>query len=982
MTPEQWQRIRPVLETAIDLDPARRAAFLDEACSDSTMRREVELLLASHEQAGSRALNPDMGLPVELGEEFSFRLQPGKRIGVYEVIEEIAQGGMGAVYRAVRADGQYKQEVALKIIRADLAGVGAATRFKNERQILARLDHPNIAKILDGGTTNDGIPYFVMELINGLPITEYCDAHKLPIEERLRIFRTVCGAVHYAHQHLVIHRDLKPGNILITPEGVPKLLDFGIAKILDPSLLPENATMTAAGLWMMTPEYASPEQFLGGPVTTTTDVYSLGLVLYEALTGHRAYQFATPLPHEIARVVLETDPEKPSTALFRQESFPAGPELTPELVSGLRGESPEKLRRRLAGDLDNIVLKAVRKEAAGRYTSADQFSEDIRRYLEGLPVQARKSTVAYRCRKYVSRHKIGVGAAALISVSLVGGIALTLREARIARANESRAERRFNDVRELANALMFDIHDAIQDLPGSTAARKLLVAKALQYLDSLNQESAGNTALQRELATAYKRIGDVQGYPFRANLGDTPGALSSYEKNLAIREGLNASNSWNVADAVGWAEAHRLMAEMQIVSNDAAKALENSRTAVSIAEQSDRRAPNNFQVLSELCIDYEVEADVLSGTFNAANMGDNSAAFPLRRKVVEVTERLVQLKPDDLRVKRRMAVVITRMGDQLLLDGQWREALPLYAEAEKKFKSLRELQPENRNTMADMHGIYTRLQQVKEMAGDAAGALAINRASLEITKALNVADPKDANNRLGLGEDYGNLADSLRKTGKTAEARLAVREGLAILAPLVAASPKNTEFRGMQAAVYVSAGDADAEAKAYGKALKNYGEALAILSQVQAADSANVDVRLRIAAICNSVARMQARLGDFAASTMTYRKALDLAKDEATAAHPNAQALYSTADSYTGLGELEMNLATDQKRTGQERLAHWETAQSALEHSMTVWGQIKEPALTSPDGLDAIPVETVTRDLERCKKALAEFALEKSPAQR
>jgi eukaryotic-like serine/threonine-protein kinase len=981
MTPEQWQRIRPVLESAIELDPASRSAFLDQACNDAAMRREIESLLVSHEQAGSGALDPDSGLQVDVGEEFSFRLAAGTRIGVYEVIDEIAQGGMGAVYRAVRADGQYKQEVALKIVRAELAGEGTATRFKNERQILARLDHPHIAKILDGGTS-EGVPYFVMELIDGVPITEYCDRHKLPIEERLRIFRMVCAAVHYAHQHLVIHRDLKPGNILITPDGVPKLLDFGIAKILDPSLLPENAAMTAAGLWMMTPEYASPEQFVGGAITTATDVYSLGLVLYETLTGHRAYQFATPLPHEIARVVLETEPEKPSTALLRHESCETGRGLTPEVVSGLRGESPEKLRRRLAGDLDNIVLKAIRKEAGERYTSADQLSEDIRRYLEGLPVLARNSTVGYRCRKYVLRHKAGVAAAALIFVSLVTGIALTLREAHIARANESRAERRFNDVRELANALMFDIHDAIQDLPGSTTARKLLVAKALQYLDSLNQESAENPGLQRELATAYKRIGDVQGYPYRANLGDTPGALNSYGKNLAIRQSLYAANSGNVADAVGLAEAHRLMAELQTVSNEAAKALENSRAAVGIAEQAERRAPNNFEVLSELSIDYEVEADVLSGTFNAANLGDNSAAFPLRKKVVDVAEHLVRLKPDDVKVQRRMAVATIRMGDQLLLDGRWREALPLYTDAEKKLKSLRALQPENRNAIADMHGIYTRLQQVKQMAGDGAGALAINRASLEITKALNIADPKDANNRLALGQDYGNLADSLRRTGKLREARLAVRDGLAILATLVAASPKNTEFRGMQAAVYVSGGDAYAAAQDYGAALKNYREALSILSQVESADSANVDVRLRIAGVCNSIARMQVRLGDFEAATVTYRRALDLAKNEATAAQPNEQALYSTADSYAGLGELEMSLAIDSKRTERERMEHWQKAESALEHSMRVWSQIKEPALTSPDGLDAIPVETVARNLERCKEAVAEFESRKASAQR
>ncbi|HVH71412.1 MAG TPA: serine/threonine-protein kinase, partial [Candidatus Dormibacteraeota bacterium] len=452
----------------------------------------------------------------------------------------------GAVYRAIRADGQYKQQVALKIVREDLGAEVTPTRFRNERQILASLDHPNIAKILDGGSTAEGLPYFVMELIDGLPITDYCDEHKLAIDVRLKIFRTVCSAVHYAHQHLVIHRDLKPSNILVTAEGTPKLLDFGIAKILDPALVPENVTMTAAGLWMMTPEYASPEQFRGEPITTATDVYALGLVLYELLTGHRAYRFPSRMPHEIARAVLDTDPEKPSTAIRRtppaREEKPGKVPLTPELVSGLRSDSPDKLRHRLAGDLDNIVLKAIAKEPRERYSSAEQLSEDIRRHLEHLPVLARKSTVAYRCRKYVLRHKIGVAAAALVFLSLLTGIVLTLREARIARASQLRAEQRFNDVRKLANSLMFEIHDGIRNLPGSTPVRELLVTRALQYLDSLSQEAGGDSSLQRELASAYERVGDLQWSSDFANQGDSSGALRSHHKALAIREALAAAH--------------------------------------------------------------------------------------------------------------------------------------------------------------------------------------------------------------------------------------------------------------------------------------------------------------------------------------------------------------------------------------------------------------------------------------------------------
>jgi serine/threonine protein kinase len=311
---------------------------------------------------------------------------------------------------------------------------------------------------------------------------------------------------------------------LINAEGVPKLLDFGIAKILDPDVRPENATLTAAGRWLMTPEYASPEQLRGEAITTATDVYALGLVLYQLFARRQAYRLESHMPHEMARAVIESEPEKPSAAIRR---------VGPELVGRWRGDSPEKWQRRLAGDLDNIVMKAIRKEPRERYSSVDQLSEDLWRHLEGLPVTARKSTVGYRCRKFVSRHKAGVTAAALVLLSLVSGIAVTLREARIARANENRAEK--PDVRKLANSLIFEIHDSIKDLAGGTPTRKLLVERALEYLDSLAREAGGDRSLQLELASAYGRVGDVQGSADYANLGDTPGALASYRKGWQSR---------------------------------------------------------------------------------------------------------------------------------------------------------------------------------------------------------------------------------------------------------------------------------------------------------------------------------------------------------------------------------------------------------------------------------------------------------------
>jgi eukaryotic-like serine/threonine-protein kinase len=311
MTPERWQQIREVFDRAVSLEAGDRLAYLDTACGpDSELRREVESLLCSDREAGTGFLNTPA---VDLTQaEPPAASRVGRRIGAYNILEEIGHGGMGEVYRAGRADGQYEKEVAIKLVRGGYDTAAVLERFRHERQILASLDHPNIARLLDGGTTDEGIPYLVMELIEGTPIDQYCNAQHLTVTERLQLFLQVCSAVQYAHQRLVIHRDIKPGNILVTQEGVPKLLDFGIAKILDPL---SSSETTVAG--PMTPEYASPEQIRNEPITTATDVYSLGVVLYKLVTGRSPYPATTRTPHEFARAICELEPERPSTIISK-----------------------------------------------------------------------------------------------------------------------------------------------------------------------------------------------------------------------------------------------------------------------------------------------------------------------------------------------------------------------------------------------------------------------------------------------------------------------------------------------------------------------------------------------------------------------------------------------------------------------------------------------------------------------------------------
>jgi len=526
MTPERWQQVKGVLEQVLEISPQQRARFLDQACEgDEFLRHEVESLLED-EKAGAEGF---LEAPLWTSAVFESALSDswvGRRIGAYEVGALIGEGGMGSVYRGIRADQQYEKQVAIKVVRQGLGTAFALAQFRAERQILANLDHPHIARLLDGGTTGVGLPYLVMELVDGEPIDQYCNARKLSIDERLRLFLRVCSGVQYAHQHLVIHRDLKPGNILVTPDGTPKLLDFGIAKILDPGSTPNINEPTMNAMRMLTPEYASPEQVRGEVVTTASDVYSLGVVLFRLLTGQHPFKAQGRSPDEMLIAVRDTEPPRPSTAArWQHDSVDATEKSHSKAFQTTTEDSSDKLSKRLRGDLDNIVLMALKKEPERRYASAEHFAEDIRRHLESLPVKARADTFRYRASKFIGRHKTGVVVASCVAAILAALMIGIVWEAHVARVQRARAERRFQDVRSLANSLIFDVHDSIQDLPGATAARKLIVDKGLHYLDSLEQESQGDASLRLELAAAYKRIGDVQGNEFFANLGDTSSAL-------------------------------------------------------------------------------------------------------------------------------------------------------------------------------------------------------------------------------------------------------------------------------------------------------------------------------------------------------------------------------------------------------------------------------------------------------------------------
>ncbi len=754
MTRERWQHVRKVLEQALETDAQERARYLDEACGgDAELRAEVESLLEADERASSgfltgRAIDHVAGAAT--GSRDADDSLRGTRIGSYLVLEEIGHGGMGTVYRAVRADDQYSKQVAVKVVRGGLGDKLAIQRFKAERQILANLDHANIARLLDGGTTEDGRPYVVMEFIEGLPIDEYCNRRKLSLRERLKLFRTVCSAVAFAHQRLVIHRDIKPGNILVTEEGEPKLLDFGIAKILDEG--PGNggdATVTMARL--MTPEYASPEQVRGTAVTTSTDVYSLGVVLYGLLTGRRPYAAGSRTPHEMAQAVLDEEPERPSAVANRSEM------------------------RRLRGDLDNIVMKALRKEPERRYASVEQFSDDIRKHLDGLPVSARPDTLMYRSSKFARRHRIAVIAAGLAVLALLGGMAATLREAYIARAERQLAEQRFNDVRKLANSLLFEVHDAIENLPGSTPARKILVDRALEYLDKLASEAKGDLSLQRELATAYEKVGDVQGGFRSSNLGDTAGFIASYRKSLAIREAVLRGQPKDIQAQRELLRTHGRLSDALMGAGDLHGSVDQLKQLLPIAEKLSAANPGNLTDRRNLALAY------LDYGWKRSGLGDSKGGLEDCRKAVGMLESVAAADPSGTRTKRVLALAYGRVGELLsVYAGRHAESLGMHEKALAVEQAMLEQDPRNTDLrrMAAWDTMRTGEEIIAE-GGDTAAALDKYREALNGMQALSAADPKSVQFHFDVAAVEARVGAAQLLRGDTAAAMAELQRSLA-----------------------------------------------------------------------------------------------------------------------------------------------------------------------------------------------------------
>lgn len=712
-TAAEWQEIERTFMAALDVPPPAREALLDtRGLARPAMRDEVNALLSALDRSGS-FLESAPALPLDAEPEPG--LQEGRLIGAFRVGREIGRGGMGVVYEGARADGAFSQRVAIKVLTAPLTDEEAASRFKTEQQILAGLQHAHIVSLIDAGVTADGHAYLVMEHVDGVPITAYCRNRQLSLEARLRLFLGVCSAVRHAHRHLVVHRDLKPANIVVSAEGLVKVLDFGVAKLLE-SRARERELATGPLRAPLTPNYASPEQVKGLSVTTSSDVYALGVVLYELVTGQRPYDTEGLTLDRLLAVVAEEPPRRPSTA-----TPPAGAEATPYAL------------RQLRGDVDAMVLKAMSKDVDHRYASAEELARDVERFLDGAPIAARSPSTLYVLRKAAARHTLPVAAAVGLALALVIALMTAMWQARLATAQRSRAEQRFADLRRLAHALIFDVHDAVALLDGSLAARRVIVSEALTYLGGLAREVGDDPGLHAELGRAYARVARIQGDPGVANLGDREGAMTSFAHALAALEpivergGASADVQSDLIDtrlALSW------------MLNRAGRPAEARAAAERSLREATRLADEHGQ-------HWRSTAALANSHMRLSQIAGVDAPEAHGQRALALFEELLAAAPRDAARQRQVALAAKYLGSRFDVAGQDLAALPYYERAREIDAQLVAGNPDDRRAKMDLAIDYANVGAIHSSLGRSTEAIALYERSLELRQFAVESDPLD-----------------------------------------------------------------------------------------------------------------------------------------------------------------------------------------------------------------------------------------------
>ncbi len=727
LSSEQWQAAQDLFLEAVDLEAEEQAKFLSNLETDHPeLYTEVKKLLRSHNASGAFLSGTVLD---------NIIVQTGEQIGPWTIIKEIGQGGMSTVYLAERSDGTFSRKVAVKFLHGLSPDKKMIERLRAEQSILARLAHKHICKLLDAGIKDAGRPYFIMEYIDGLPIDEYCKEKNLSLDERLALFIQVCEAVQYAHKRLIVHRDIKPSNILVDAEGNVKLLDFGIAKLVDED--PEiDITNTNTVLFLMTPEYASPEQVEHLPITTTTDVYSLGLLLCKLITDKLPYEIDSKTPLEIGQTIIQADPAKPSTLVTVKPNGKAA-NTEDEKAASLY---LKQAQRKLKGDLDNIILKALRKEPERRYDSAGQLLQDIQNYQNHMPVMARPESRIYRAKKFIFRNKTAAVAAGLIFLILIGATWISINQANTATEQRLIAEQRFDDVRELANSLIFELHEEIVNLPGATAARILIVERALQYLSALAAHENADLTLKMEVATAYRVVGDVQGNPTNSNLGRHTDAITSYRYALDLINSVLDVESGNV-------ESRRILANILENKSDVLSAIgelesaeANQKLSNDIYRELAEEYPDETSHLREYAISLIKYGDLL-GHPSFINLGKPEEALEKFNMAENLLDFLYAQDQKNILHLRYIGLIHERLGRMFQLFEDYDKSLIHYKKSMEFRTIFVERNPTNSNAIRDEAVSHENLSRIYVSLNQLENALEHMQIAFNIYKWQHENDP-------------------------------------------------------------------------------------------------------------------------------------------------------------------------------------------------------------------------------------------------
>lgn len=769
MSPETWKKVKSIFNAASELPKDSRQPFL--VLFDNETRLEVEKMLNANDEDW-------LNEPIVDFNDFE-EISIPEKIGDYKIIGELGHGGMGTVYEAFRETENFKQRVALKVIKRGMNNELILKRFRSEQQILATLEHPNIGRFLDGGKTAEGLPFYAMEFIEGIPIDEFCLKNNLSVTAIINLFREVCTAVSYAHTNLIVHRDLKPSNIIVTKDGTPKLLDFGIAKVLD---IDSKEVGTATQLGMMTPQYASPEQIRGEKVTTVSDVYSLGVIFYEILTGKKPYKTEGKSYAEILEIVTQTNPFKPSEHRQSQIHY-----------------------SKLKGDLDIIALKSLQKLPERRYQSVEQFSEDLQRHLVGLPISARPDTFHYRFSKFVERNRIGVAAACLVFLSLLTGIGVASWQAYRAEKQRHLAEKRFAEVRTIANNVVFKYHNEIEKLSGSTAVREMLVKDATTYLDNLSKDLENDTDLEYELALAYLKLGDVQGKIYAANIGNTAGARESYQKAVNLLELVIAKKTDDASAQENLIKAYDSIVFLMARTGESEDIkLDLLNKSAKLIEKMYKSEPVNSKRLFQEANLYIRFGDSVGELKNKSSLLQK---LEYHQKALNLADEIYRIEPENTenlrilaRINQRIGTDYIWLGENAVLNNFSEEAPPFFAQAlpyhEKMadlMQNLNLLMPDDpslkRFTVAGYITFAGTLHRNKKKNE----ALKLAQKALQAALLIQENDPHNQEAKLDIAETYGLFSQIYTQSAEIDKAVENLKKNIEIYTEMFKSDRQNRE---------------------------------------------------------------------------------------------------------------------------------------------------------------------------------------------